>query len=111
MKNLTVPGFRSRRRSGPNSSDSDIYYLRIASPVVDSEGGKAAYTRIDGVIRGSLGHSGITLREVSAVSPRDAAIKGLKRAVRTGPRISNMRLTRSVIGNVYFEDAYVYRVQ
>ena len=90
--------------------DSEEWRLILASPAVDTRGPKEAYEQVQSQLQQSdQGHE-LSLQNISLVSPNDNLIKLLKSAVRTGKAIANIRFTRSVINNVFIEDAYIYRL-
>ena len=91
--------------------ESGIWHLMIATELVDSQGPRAVYGRVDDIMHDYLNGEDLYLREISVVSPKDSLIKALGKAVRTGRGISGIRMTRNSINNVYIEDAYIYRVE
>ena len=90
--------------------DSEEWRLILASPVVDTDGPKKAYEKVQSQLQKLNGRSELTLRNISLVSPSDNLIKALKSVINTGKAISNIRLTRNVINGVFIEDAYIYRL-
>lgn len=92
-------------------TDSGEWRLLIASPLVEKEGPKKAYSLIQRVLSKSLPPLGISLKDISVVSPKHHLISLLRIAIgSTGPGISDIRLTRNVINNTLIEDAYIYRI-
>jgi hypothetical protein len=107
-------------------SDSEEWRLMIATPLVDEQGPKETYTRVQSVLAKLFKTSrfvpihgfpqvevstGISLKDISVVSPKHNIIQALRAAIRTGPGISGIRLTRNAFNNVFIEDAYIYRMQ
>jgi HEPN domain-containing protein len=91
-------------------TDSDEWRLILAMPIVDDEGPKRAYEKVQDQLK-SLAKHELSLQNISVVSPNDDLIKLLSSAINTGPGISHMRFTRNVINSVFIEDAYIYRLQ
>ncbi len=91
-------------------TDSDEWRLFLAMPIVDEEGPKRAYEKVQEQLKSVAQHE-LSLQNISVVSTSDDLINLLSSAIVTGPGISNMRLTRNVISNVFIEDAYIYRLQ
>ena len=92
------------------SSDSDEWRLLIASPFVEENGPRKSYGFIRSVLTQPSPPSGISLKNVSVLSPKHQLIKLLRMAITTGPGISNIRFTRNVVSNTLIEDAYIYRI-
>lgn len=91
-------------------TDSDEWRLLIASPFVEKNGPKKAYSFIQSVLAQLSPSSEIPLKDISVLSPKDQLISLLRTAIRTGPGISGIRFTRNVINNRLIEDAYIYRI-
>lgn len=92
------------------SSDSDEWRLLIASPFVEENGPRKSYGFIRSVLTRSSPPSGISLKNISVMSPKHQLIKLLKTAISTGPDIAGIRFTRNVINNTLIDDAYIYRI-
>lgn len=81
--------------------------LLIASPVVDEEGPRRAYERIQDVLRSSEGQeTGLSLSDTSVVSPQDRMIRALRRALPRGN--AAIRIAHQFFDGVAIEDAVVY---
>jgi len=91
--------------------EDEEWRFMVASPLVDQRGTKESYAFIQGVLALLSPPSGISLKQVSVVSPKHELLKLFRVAVRTGPGISGIRFTGNTINNVFIEDAYIYRVQ
>jgi len=91
-------------------AEDEEWRFMVASPLVDQRGTKASYAFIQDVLARLSPPSGISLKQVSVVSPKQDLIKLFRVAVRTGPDISGIRFTGNTINNVFIEDAYIYRV-
>jgi len=83
--------------------------LHLALADVVDKGPRKAYE----IIQDHLEHlhlEGLSLRNISLISPDDSMVKLLRLAIRTGPGVAGIRFTGNVINNVLIEDAYIYRV-
>lgn len=89
--------------------DSEEWRLIIASPTVDKDGPKKAYEKVQSQLQKLNGH-GLSLRNISLVSPGDKLIKALKSVFKPDKAISPIRFTRNVIDGIFIEDAYIYRL-
>lgn len=90
--------------------DSEEWRLIIASPIVDKDGSKKAYEKVQLQLQELNGRYELSLRNISLVSPGDKLIKALESVIRTGKSISHIRFTRNVINGLFIEDAYIYRL-
>lgn len=90
-------------------SDSDEWRLFIASPYVEEKGPKKAYSFIQSKLE-TLSPSEISLKNISVLSHNHDLINLLRKAIQTGPGISDIRFTQNVIDNKLIEDAYIYRM-
>ena len=90
--------------------DSDEWRLIIASPIVDKDGPKKAYEKVQSQLQELDGGYELSLRNISLVSPGDKLIKALESVIKTGKSISHIRFTRNVINGLFIEDAYIYRL-
>jgi len=89
--------------------DANQWRLLIASPIVDTEGPKKAYEGIrESLSKDPTGFAGLSLQNITVLSPQDPLIRLLRFAVRL-PGIGSVRFTRNRVNNVYIEDAYIYR--
>ncbi|MED1471948.1 hypothetical protein [Bacillus salipaludis] len=97
--------------------DSEVDYWRfvIASEIRDTEGPKAAYTFVLNVLKQMENAGvfvGLSLENILVVSPNDSLIKNLGTVQKTGPNdISGIRFSRNRAGNIFIDDAYIYRIQ
>jgi hypothetical protein len=125
IKALGRAGFRVRAALWFYLSESAEWRLLVATPLVDEEGPIKAYTRVQSVLDKlssaviigaqaptfDLPAFGITLQDISVVSPRHELIRALRSASRKGTGASDMRITRGVVDNVFIDDVYIYRVR
>ena len=86
------------------SSDYDEWRLMLAVKEVDELGPRGAYKRFQDL------ETGVSLNDVTLVSPNSDIVKLLRRALHTGKGISAIRLTGNVIDGTYIEDALIYRL-
>lgn len=91
-------------------TDSDEWRLLIASPLVEKNGPKKAYSFIQSVLTHLSPPTGISLKDISTLSPAHHPISLLRVAIRTGPGISGIRFAGNVVNNILIEDAYIYRI-
>ena len=110
IRNLHEAGFPVQAALWLYLSEPDVWRLVIGTPLVKSVGPKATYTRIDDIVRESLDDDDLSLREISVVEPKDSLIAALRRTISTGSGVSGIRMSRNVIGNIFIEDAYIYRM-
>ena len=92
-------------------ADSDEWRFLLASPLVDEKGPKEAYALIQSVLAQLQPSLRISLKHISVLSPKSELIQLLRRAIRTGPGISEIRFTRNTINNKFIEDAFIYRIK
>ena len=107
---LDADGFDVRASLWFYFVDGSQWRLLIASPLVDEKGPKETYERI----RASLGKdteglAGLSLQNISVVSPSDPAIRVLGKMFHL-PGFSSVRMSRSRLNNLYVEDVYIYRM-
>jgi hypothetical protein len=92
-------------------TESEVWRLMIASPRVDQRSSREASTFVQSVLAKLPKDFGITLTNISVVSPKEELIRLLKAAIHTGPHeIAGIRFSRNVIDNTFIDDAYIYRV-
>ena len=94
------------------SPDSNGWRLLISTPLVDTEGPKKVYSKIQKTIGNILEQyqDNISLQDISLISPSHNLIATLRSAVTTGGNIGNIRFTGNVINNVLVEDALIYKI-
>lgn len=88
--------------------EASEWRLVIGTPLVDKKGPIQAYGELQKVLQKE--QITLDLRHVSLVSPQDSLIGLLRKALRTGPQMAEVRFTGNTIDNVYIEDAYIYRI-
>ena len=91
-------------------SESDEWRFMIALPVIDQTGPKKTYKIIQSILS-KMEPLGISLKDISIVSPNHNLIKVLKMVISTGPGIQGIRMKRNMVNNIFIEDIYIYRIQ
>jgi len=92
-------------------SESDEWRLMLATPLVDKEGPKKVYERIQRLLEGQDVQYDLSLDNIAIVSPDDQLITLLKKAIKTEKdSLSSITFTRNVINNTFIENAYIYRM-
>ncbi len=87
----------------------DQWLLLLASPMVDLKGPLAVYTLIQQAMKNLPQDLRPEFTDISAVSPSDYRIQAIRTAFKTGAGVGTTRVTRSVVDNLYIEDALIYR--
>ena len=91
--------------------ESESWRLRIASPLVDSKGPRAAYSRIQAVLRAtSMWDKGIPLDEISAVGTKDKMVKALKGRFGGSDYAIRREMLRFPADGMYIDGVYIYRL-
>ena len=92
-------------------SESGDWRLMIASSIYDKKGPRKAYTLVQALLAKLPRTVGISLHDITVVGLQHDLILRLRKAFSTGSGSdpSGLRLTRSAIGGMFIEDAYVYR--
>jgi hypothetical protein len=91
------------------NSEEENWRLIIASKIADFTSPRRAYSRVKNallILKNNQIEIGITLDNISVVSPNHPLIKVLSGVIVTEPNaLSNLRLTRNRINNSFIEDA------
>ena len=91
-------------------SEEKIWKLIIASPLVDSEGPRIFYKKIDDANRlADDTEEIVSLNDVGVTNPTNQIVQLLKFAIGTGGGISGIRFSRNTINGMFIEDTYIYR--
>lgn len=85
-------------------SDSGRWRLVLGSPLVDQEGPRSVYARVDSELVNLKPHVRISLTDIKVVGSGDKLVSALK----TRPVLTEKLLTQFVIGGVFVEAAYIY---
>ena len=92
-------------------AEDEEWRFMVASPMIDKRGPRESYAFIQETLARLSPPSGISLKQISVISPSHDLVKLLRVAIHTGPGVSGIRFTRNTINNVFIEDAYIYRMQ
>ena len=92
------------------AAEAEEWRFLLATPLVESQGPREVYQQIQAILQKLPPEERLPLASISVVSPNDERIRSLRRLLRTGPGVSSVRLSKSVVDNLFIEDAYVYRV-
>ncbi len=91
-------------------SEEKTWKIIIASPLVDSGGPRKYYKRVvDANSESSEQEEIISLNDIGVTNTSNQIVQLLKFAIRTGDRISGIRLSRNTINGMFIEDTYIYR--
>ncbi|MBI1749191.1 MAG: hypothetical protein HY234_05140 [Acidobacteria bacterium] len=90
--------------------ESNDWRLVLATSLVDSEGPRKTYSRIQVMLDARPDEfPWLNLRNITVVSPEDSFVRVLRTAIRTDRGLHSIRFSRSRINDVFVEDAYIYR--
>lgn len=93
----------------PESGD---WVLLLASPEVESLGPRVVYEKVQRVFASNRKDlEPLSLQDVMVTGPNEPLLGLLRRALRTGPGITEVRFTGNRINNTLIEDAFIYRLQ
>jgi hypothetical protein len=91
--------------------DQRLWRLVIASPEVATSGPKAMYRKVAAAMkRIPTGVPTIGAKDISVVEYNDPIVQPLHNLLKTGPGLSGIRMSRSVVNGKWIEDAYLYRM-
>jgi hypothetical protein len=91
-------------------SEDKSWKFIIASPLVDSEGPRDYYKKIDAVNESAEEDEDVvSLNNISVTNTGNQVVQLLKLAVGTGSGISGIRFSRNTINGNFIEDSYIYR--
>jgi hypothetical protein len=89
-------------------SEAGEWRLMLASSLVEEKGPRIAYAWIQPILAGlSLT---ITLPDIWLTNSKRDVVRLLSTASPVDPSLPGIRISRSAIGGVYIDDAYVYRL-
>jgi hypothetical protein len=93
--------------------EEGVWRYYVATPLVDDEGPRSAYDRIENVRASTSPPINIPLNSIVAVSPNDPLIGELRIFAGTPkqPFIGGVSLTKTSIGEIYVDDSYIYRME
>jgi hypothetical protein len=89
--------------------DSGDWRLILALPLVDREGQRVGYERVQQTLVHEK-QTGLPLSRISVVGSADLLPRAIASAITTPPKaLADIRFTHNVVDNVLIEDAYIYR--
>lgn len=92
-------------------SEDKTWKLTIVSPLVESEGPRNYYKRINNINESAKPDENvIALHDISVSDTDNRIVKAIKRSVLGDAILGNNRLGRNMLGGVYIEDMYLYRM-
>jgi hypothetical protein len=92
-------------------ADDKTWKLTIVSPLVETEGPRSYYRRINDINESAKTDEGvIALHDISVSNTDNRIVKAIKRSVLGNTLLGNNRLGRNTLGGVYIEDMYLYRM-
>jgi len=90
------------------SDETGEWRLYFASPSVDAEGSRKAYSAIRSVLERMPAGFSISSLDIWAVGVNEPIVRALESYLAKFPAPLATRLRRTPIGDYFFEDAYVY---
>jgi hypothetical protein len=92
-------------------AEEKTWTLIIVSPLVESEGPRNYYRRINDINESANPDEAvISLHDITVSDTDNRIIKAIKRSVLGDAILGNNRLGRNTLGGVYIEDMYIYRM-
>jgi hypothetical protein len=89
--------------------ESEEWRLILALPMVDKNGTKASYGRIQSILSKESSLSDLSLRDISVASPNDKLITLLSKAIQYDGN-EGIDFSGNTINGTYIEKAYIYRL-
>lgn len=89
--------------------ESESWRLYLATPLVSSQGPKAAYTKVLHELK-SLDVPNLKFRNISVIDPAHPLVSRLKTAVHTGPKIDSIPFIGNTIDGVHIPPTHIYRI-
>lgn len=91
-------------------SETDTWRLVIASPIVDQFGPREGYERVQAALKEMNQPFGISLNDITVVGQNDVVVRNLRKKLHIQKGEQGVLLRRTAIGDVYIDEAYVYRI-
>lgn len=92
-------------------AEEKTWKLTIVSPLVESEGPRNYYRRIDDINESANSDEYvIALHDISVSDTDNRIVKAIKRSVLGNSILGNNRLGKNTLGGIYIEDMYLYRM-
>jgi hypothetical protein len=91
--------------------EEKTWVLTIVSPLVESEGPRKYYKRIDDInASAKQDENVIALHDIDVSDTDNRIVKAIKHSVLGNAVLGNNRLGKNTMGGVYIEDMYLYRM-
>lgn len=92
-------------------AEEKTWELTIVSPLVESEGPRNYYKRIDDINASAKPDENvIALHDINVSDTDNRIVKAIKHSVLGNAVLGNNRLGKNTLGGVYIEDMYLYRM-
>lgn len=92
-------------------AEDKTWKLTIVSPLVESDGPKSYYRRINDINESAKpDEEVIALHDISVSDTHNRIVEAIKRSAFGSGLLGNNRLGRNNIGGIYIEDMYLYRL-
>lgn len=92
-------------------AEEKTWELTIVSPLVESEGPRNYYKRIDDINASAKPDENvIALHDINVSDTDNRIVKAIKHSVLGNTVLGNNRLGKNTLGGVYIEDMYLYRM-
>lgn len=93
------------------SSDIHTWRFILSSTQTDNLGPLASYEKIQKIIK-KIPNDQLTprLKDISIPNSKSHLITAIRAAIHTGSGVSGIRFSRSMINNLFIEDAFIYRL-
>ena len=88
-----------------------VWRLIVASPEVETLGPKAVYRKVDAALKRLPSDvQPISTRDITVLEDSNSLVQLMRAMIRTGPTISNVRMSRNIVNGQLVEDALIYRM-
>jgi hypothetical protein len=92
-------------------AEEKTWKLTIVSPLVENEGPRNYYRRVDNINESANADEDIiALHDIEVSDTDNRIVKALSQSVLGNSMLGNNRLGRNTLGGVYIEDMYLYRM-
>ena len=96
-------------------TEENSWKLMIVSPLIETEGPKCYYKRINEINKTITSNNIISLHDIEIINKDNRFAKALlevkNSALWSDKYWKNTRLGKNFLGQVYFEDMYIYRIE
>lgn len=91
--------------------EDKAWELTIVSPLVESEGPRNYYKRINDINESCLDDDNIiSLHDIRVSNTHNRIVDAMKNSVLVGSKLGNNRMGRNYIDGIYIEDMYLYKI-